>query len=501
MARPASEPEDATPLDGSRIDVSARIGWLLRTNRLAQGIPLRAMAQRLAEAGTPYSVATLSRVETGALRHGAVTGAYERALGLPHGALRSPIDVVCRTFPYSPADVDPDLPTRSLAGFSAACASVASDRPSGPDWLRFAEHHQTGVGLGLPEQQMRPLVRRLASEVGRSVGVAYTTRYEALARLRCSEYADLVDEVARELVLEPAAQVVNDLMSAVAELPTPELLRWTGELLAHPSPPVALGATLAIQNMRSVDGLDAEEWRHLVTPFVRAYDAAADDRRRREQLTLLFKNLPPATRSTIQGRLAARLEPVRGPEAWSPSARNRHFQYVAGLADRVCSTTGMTGRPILTRLLFECLYDFRATRVVTASFLLNASPFVPVLQPLILEAVRTGPDGTTRHGAAALLSALMVPWRKPDVAGWLTGEDVTLAQAGLVVTAHAGAAVPVEVLRGLLADQRVDPRLVLYSAGMCGHAALPDLAGDPTLPPSVRAGAQWWLRQGRRIER
>ncbi len=152
-------------------------------------------------------------------------------------------------------------------------------------------------------------------------------------------------------------------------------------------------------------------------------------------------------------------------------------------------------------MLFECLYDFRATRVVTASFLLNASPFVPVLQPLILEAVRTGPDETTRHGAAALLSALMVPWRQPDVAGWLTGDDVTLAQAGLVVTAHAGAAVPVEVLRALLADQRVDTRLVLYSAGMCGHPALPDLAADPTLPESVRAAAAWWLREGRRIER
>jgi hypothetical protein len=501
MARPASEPEDATPLDGSRIDVSARIGWLLRTNRLAQGIPLRAMAQRLVEAGTPYSVATLSRVETGALRHGAVTGAYERALSLPHGALRSPVDVLCRTFPYSPADVAPDLPPRDLADFSAACAAVTADRPSGPDWLRLAEHHQTGTGLGLPEQLMRPLVRRLAGEVGRSVGVAYTTRYEALARLRCSEYADLVDEVARELVLAPGAQVVNDLMSAVAELPTPGLLRWAGDMLAHPSPPVALGATLAIQNMRSVGGLDAEEWRHLVTPFVRAYEGAAADRARREHLTLLFKNLPPGIRTAVQGRLDARLEPVRGPEAWSPSARNGHFQYVAGLADRVCSATGMSGRPILTRLLFECLYDFRATRVATASFLLNASPFVPMLQPLILETVRTGPDDTTRHGAAALLAALMVPWRKPDVADWLTGTDVTLAHAGLVVTAHAGAAVPVEVLRALLDDPRVDPRLVLYSAGMCGHPALPDLTVDPTLPEPVRAAAAWWLREGRRIRR
>ena len=48
------------------------------------------------------------RAETGVVRSGRVTTAYEEVLGLAAGTVRAPVDILCRTFPQvSPRDADP----------------------------------------------------------------------------------------------------------------------------------------------------------------------------------------------------------------------------------------------------------------------------------------------------------------------------------------------------------------------------------------------------------
>ena len=163
----------------------------------------------------------------------------------------------------------------SLERFSESCEAITAESPSGGAWLRFARHHASDGGFGLPTTLMEPHVRRLADELCRSVGVvAELTRYEALALLRCSAYGDLVDSVLREMVLDPDAQVVYPLTSVLSEQPTPALLHWAGAMLRHESILVAQGASYALQSMLVIGGLRVEDWESLVPHFTSAWHDA-----------------------------------------------------------------------------------------------------------------------------------------------------------------------------------------------------------------------------------
>ena len=108
---------------------------------------------------------------------------YERVLGLSAGALRAPVDLMCRTFPYAPEVVSKAAPS-SLECFSRAYEAIDVAAPTGGAWLEFARQHAGNV-VGLPRTLMEPQVRRLCLELARSTGLARFTRLEALAMLRC----------------------------------------------------------------------------------------------------------------------------------------------------------------------------------------------------------------------------------------------------------------------------------------------------------------------------
>lgn len=485
------EIEDRSPLTGSRIDVAARIGWLLRTWRVARGVPLRTLTGLLPDDLT-FSSSTLSRLETQGVRNGRVIAAYERALGLPYGHLRAPVDVLCRTFAYAPVDQDPFVPESSLAGFSEACRAIEGT-PDGPDWLLFAEFH-TGTDFGLPEDLVRPHVAGLASELGRSVGMSYQLRYEALARLRCSAYEGVVADITRRAVERPGAQRLNDLMSAVSERPTPELLSWCGELLSHPADPVAHAACLAIQNMRSVVGdLRTGHWLALAPAYADACRHHPDGPRG----TILGATLAtcePFFRAEV-ARLLTTPPPVHRPMSWSPD--DDHYEYAATLATQLGGD--QPGRTMLTRLLFELIYDFRATHTVTAAFLLAASIYADPLHPLLGEVALHGPDEVTRHGAAYAFANLMLPHDRTDIGPWLASDDPVIASAGLVLAGHAGIRLPGHQLLRLLHDDGEQCWQALFAAGMAGHPLLAALARDRDASPEMRAAARWWLEEGPRV--
>ncbi len=493
--------DDLTPLDGSRIDVGSRIGWLLRTTRSVHRVPLRQMASGLSESGVQVSVASLSRIESEGLRSGAVIDGYERVLGLDPGHLRSVIDALCRTFDYAPVDVSPGLGPADLDEYSRSVDAVLLDEPRGGDWLRFAREHEDDRRFGLPVRSMQPLVARLASETSRAVGIAYLTRYEALSRLRCSAYAPIVDEVVREIVRDPDTQVVVDLMIVVSERPTRSLFEWATELLSHPTLGVVRGASLAIENMRSVGGISPDAWLGLAPAFVRAYALATDDQPRRVTLTKLFKNLPPRTRTAIRAELKERLEHVPGPVGWDVSRQNAHLELARQLADTVCAEMDHPEQPLLARMLFEILYEFRGTRSGTSGLILMASPFVEVVHPHLMDLAVNGPDETSRDGARGVVSALQTAATDLDVTGWLESGDAGLVHTAYLLLGNAGRSMSDEELEAGLAADPVTAGKAIYSAGMAQHPRLCELAADPTRPGSVRSAAAWWLREGGRIVR
>lgn len=498
MPRPPDEIDDRSALDGNRIDIAARIGWLLRTSRTAAGLSLRDLAAAAGPGAT--SPATLSRVETSGRRSGQVVAAYESALGLPYGHLRAPIDVLCRTFSYAPPDTEPHVPPPTLTGFSAAVDGVR-DAPDGHDWLRFAEYHAASP-FGLTAADARPLVAQLASEVNRAAGSAYQLRYEALAKLRCSAYDRLVDEVVRTAVAAPGMQRPADLLSAVTELPTPELVVWCGDLLGHPSWQIARAGCLGLQNMRSVGGLDQADWMPLVTPLAEACRASVGDPLREPILSGTLASLPSSVRSAVHDLLDRPLAPPRRAIAWTRSRRNAHFSQAAGMAAALCADHGDgADEPMLARFLFEILYDFRATHVVTTSFVLAASPYGRAARELLGRTVLDGPDETTRHGAAYAFANLMLPFDEVDPSPWLAADDPVVRGAGLTIAGFAGAALPPDLLDRCLAEGGEAAHDALFAAGMSGQPELAAIAADPGQPAAIRDGAAWWLREGPRVLR
>lgn len=505
MAQRTEELNDLTPLNGVRINVAARIGWLLRVWRMHRGLTLRDLSGLARHDAGPQAVstATLSRLETSGRRHGVATATYEQACGLGYGALRAPIDVLCRTFDYAPEDVDPFVPAGGLAGFTDSCAAVV-DGATGHDWLRLAEFH-TGTGFGLPADQLSVLVDRLASEVGRATGVGYQLRYEALAQLRCSAYADVVaDGVARAIAVE-GMQRPDDLVSAVTELPTEDLLIWCCELLSDPSWQIARAGCAGLHNLRSVGGLDATAWLGCAPLFVAACERAVGDPDREPYLSAALSASPRPFREAVHAQLGRRLPPARQAQAWSRDRLNQHYSFAEDLANRIASER--YGAPMLARLLFELLYDFRATHAVTSAFLLSASPFAVEVRHAIHDAVVDGPDDVTRHGAAAAFAKLMLPCDGFDPTPWLASEDSVTRGAAWGVSGFAGDTSAADLFGALgvgagigAGDNRaVQGHQVLFGAGMARDARLEHLTRHPDISEGDRLAASWWLTEGGRV--
>jgi hypothetical protein len=496
--RPSAELVDASPLSGATVDVGVRIGWLLKMARLADpgGIARqqRDMVDRLAEVGIRTSVSSLSRLEAGQRVSNDLLEGYETVLGLRPGTLRAPIDALLRTHGEGPIERRrPEPPT--LEEWSVVHDRVSISEPRAIDWLHFADMMADPGVLGLPIGLAAPKIERLARELCRSVHVAHRLRYEALAQLRCSPYAGLVLEIVRKLVDDPGTQVLHDLMSVVAERPTPALLTWCGELLSRELPHVVRGGVVALECMRQRGGA-ALDWQLVEDAFVEAFNDG--ERWRRAVLSHGFRVLPPRVRAELLPRLTHPIEPVRQPMDWSPSRRNLHYNLCVDLAQETTRRIGLDPQPILARLLFEALYDFRETRRSNAIYFLAALPFQDVLAEAMLKA-STSEDATTREGAMEAIAGLSHPAYVDTARAWVRTDEERACTAGLVVLAHAADWIVPDRMRELVMQPYPVGRLAMYAVGMCSDPLVVELALDPEAPEEVRRAARWWLANGSRV--
>lgn len=496
--RPSAELVDASPLSGSSVDVGIRIGWLLKMARLAdpssQARQQRDMVDRLAEVGIRTSVSSLSRLEAGQRVSNDLLEGYETVLGLQAGTLRGPIDALLRTHGEGPIERrHPEPPT--LEEWSACHDRVTVSEPKGIAWLHFADMMAAPGVLGLPADLAGPKVERLTRELSRSVHVAHLLRYEALAQLRCSQYSGLVLDVVRQIVEDPGSQVLYDLMSAVAERPTSALLTWCGELLTRDLPHVVRGGVIALECMRQ-SGVGSIDWEIIQQPFVEAFNDG--EQWRRALLSHGFRVLPPRVRAELLPRLTQPIEPVRQPMDWTPSRRNLHYNLCVDLARDVTQRVGLDPQPILARLLFEAIYDFRETRRGNAIYFLAALPFQEVLAEGMLKA-SASEDETTREGALEAIAGLSHPAYVDTARAWVRTEDERARTSGLVVLAHAADHIVPGRMRELVVEPYPVSRLAMYAVGMCGDPLVVELALDAEAPAEVRQAARWWLANGSRV--
>lgn len=496
--RPSAELVDATPLSGSSVDVGVRIGWLLKMARLAEPSGLarqqRDMVELLARVGVRTSVSSLSRLEAGQRISNDLLEGYETVLGLQAGTLRGPIDSLLRTHGEGPIERRrPGPPT--LEEWSLCHDRVSVSEPKGIDWLHFADMMAAPGVLGLPIDLAGPKIERLTRELARSVHVAHQLRYEALAQLRCSQYGGLVLEVVRHIVDDPGTQVLFDLMSAVAERPTGALLSWCGELLSRDKPHVVRGAVVAIETMRQSGG-GSLDWDSIQRPFVEAFNGG--EHWRRTLLSHAFRVLPPRVRAELLPQLAHPIEQVRQPMDWTPSRRNLHYNLCIDLARQVTERVGLDPQPILARLLFEAIYDFRETRRGNAIYFLAALPFQEVLADAMLEASASD-DELTRVGAMEAIAGLSHPAYVDTARSWVRTDNEHARSAGLVLLAHAADYIVPERMRELAMQPYPVGRLAMYAVGMCGDPLVVGFALDPHVPAEVRQAARWWLANGSRV--
>jgi transcriptional regulator with XRE-family HTH domain len=505
VPRNAETIDDGTPLTASRIDIAARIGWLLRTSRSLAGLSLREMSAALKAHDVTLSATSLSRIESEGQRSVAALDGYAAVLGLPYGALRSPVDALCRSFSYAPP-APPEPVVNSLQRFSHSVEAIMADHPFGGAWLEFARHHASDGGFGLPTTLMEPHVRRLADELGRSVAfTARLTRYEALALLRCSAYGDLVDSVLREMILDPDAQAIYDLTSVLSESPTPALLQWAGTMLRNESIIVARGASYALQSMLVIGGLPVHDWEGLVPHFARAWHDAGSDPTRRTVLTDLCAALPPPVQAQIREtcRVEAGSTPGSPPEppAWSRSRRSAHHGFARSIAADACARLRHHEEPLLERLLLEAMFDPRGVRMATSTMLLASSPFARVLAPLLVERRGDGPDAASRPAALRIALWCHNGEEVPDADALLEAGETTDFELAVMLVGRSGRPLPHHALERGLSGAETTVRKTLQALAMAEDPRLGAIASDRRLPESTRRGARWWLdRSGRILE-
>lgn len=498
MSRSSPTVDDRTPIAGSRVDVAARIGWLLRTHRTVARLSLREMSAALREHGVSLSPASLSRIESeGQLSPAALDG-YAAVLGLPAGSLRATAESLTESFRHRTPR--PGVADRvSLEQFSAAYDAIATPAPTGGAWLEFSRQHLGSCGFGLPIALMRPAVERLASESARSVMPARMVRRMAMSVLRRGAYGTLLGEVAAAAVADPEFQGHWDVMDVLSARPTPALVEWACGLLSDDSTYTVMGSTFLIQSLLLKTGLGLADWAPVVPALDRAWQVAGDDRSRRSALTQLCNALPPQLRDSLR-RVCCPDPPQAAPRTWSRDRANRHYVYAEGIAHEACARRGHAEEPLLARLLFEAFFDPRGVRMSNASVLVTGSPFVDDVVRLILERRDTAPDHASWVAALRVAAFCHASGELEGLPALLGSSDETERVHGLTLASRQDTPLPQPVVERGLAGEELVVRRTLQCLGMQGdELRLKEIEADRTRAEWIRGGARWWLAHGGRV--
>lgn len=489
--------DDPTPLNGPTIDVAARIGWTLRMARITSGGPDDDPRLRTLAAQVGSSAAQLSRLETGQRRDGTLIDGYEEALGLPEGSLRSPVDILCRTFPgSSPRDSHPGQPLLGVREMSALTDKLLSDEPvTGGEWFRWGRSLALPGNHALPTSLFVPVVTRLINELARSAGQGYPVRYEALALLRRSSYGYVVLEVAQDVLDRPHAQGLGDLMSAVGESSTPEAVEWCLDLLRDPRDFAPVVAALALENMDLVDG---PLWERIAEELISAFDYSKPGSVQEEWTAHLIRLAPSSLWQSRGLRPARQLPQSARITDWSRHQTNALWRSAWATSTAMTSVLDLPRQPMLTRLVFEIAYGHWESRAVTSYMLLGALPRLSASlgEHMAAHAEESDDPQVRSRVLRRLIGTVHAPLTTTE--RWLSSDDPEFRAAALQAAGQSGQVLPTDHLRRMLVDPDCT-RQAIYAAGMSAHPELAAWVDDETLPHDVRGALRWWHEQGGRL--
>jgi hypothetical protein len=505
LGRPPNVAEDRLPTEELRGDVRPRIGWLLRTSRLASKDSdlwtLQPFARRLKDLGVNTDAGRVSRWESSqtAVSH-PVIRAYEAALGLAPGHLTAICDGTYRsldwrrTIPARGPSTVSDTSRRLNETFEAVRVSSVT----GGDWLAFADVFAGPDLVFVPDSIWEDITGRLLAEMVRSTGLAYVTRFEALRHLMSR--SDVAGHVARAVGAHMASafgQCQVDAISLLSNVNDQRATRLLLRLLAHHSPKVRTGAAWALRDQLESGRVPAA----LLMELRRAIIGALHDETDEDlgnQFVGLTVFLSPRNRGHVlrsAGRLVddRRLEPVPSyvGEILPAAVASRIAQpLTSGLQH-----AGIDDDPMLTRLAREALFHSDAERRHQASLLLMASPYRDVVAQRCIDQIRATDDQVLVGAASRLLTYLSGPAQSATLTSWLGSPDPERRHAALAALAHVPDWHHDGLARMIESADSALSAVALYAAGMVGEAALQQVARC-SATPAVRSAADWWLRTG-----
>ncbi|MEV6005984.1 XRE family transcriptional regulator [Streptomyces sp. NPDC051976] len=521
---------------GSGTGIRARIGWLLRVNRLygPQEQWTRAGTFAAAFGGgshpQPVSTSKISRWENGLVPvPRTAVSRYEELLALEPGSLLSTVDVTIRNMSAAP------LPTGSGPGAAAARGGTphadqrleallerldSTDTLTARMWDEATAWIAAEPGLRLRRGEWETICHRLLVETVAADGEAWKPRFEGLNRLlnhpgsRRSAIA-----VCAAWAASPDSRVFIETISLLDASPHPDAARhvvaqlraptnsdaFTGALLAcvrklrdhHFSPPQREQVTDAVLGVLADPARAQDPVYPLAVAALRLLPA---DATRRLSGRLRLPGAPPPGHAGADGPAAGqdtrggRLHPLIAARSTAMLPReNPHFQ------DLLLPV-------VVGELLDSPVFDDR----LYAGFLLRATPYrAPVADTLVWELGRQRPAQSTAW-TTRLLEALRIvgtPEERPYVEALATrrGLPVSVQTAAVQALGHMGGSSGTEVWRTLVARHTAAAlgggpgsqdllHHAVYSLAIGRHTdELRRIATVHPLPP-VRTSARWWLR-------
>ena len=498
MARSPDVIVDRSPLDSPVIDVRLRVGWLLRSCRLNSGATAGMAGNAFAkEVGVNPAQVTKWEKASEDVDPVAIE-AYERFLGRPPGSMRGVVEMSRRIFrqPATGRNAAPRRP-EDLDELSMLVWPAMHGDPRGIDWLHFADALNADGPLALPLFTAEPVIDRLTSEMARSVETAFTTRYEALARLRSGPYRTVTLKSVLGLALARDSQIAVELLEVAGELPSAQLFADMCRLLVDTRRPVFEGACRALVNMVAIGGIGPGDLQACVPALAAGYNAVCVDSHRHQIMSGVLRNLPTALCRAVIHELDRPLAPLR----LAGELTRDGAPYVAAQQTAMTIKRELASREdeVLERVLFEALFDPVWVKRYMAKYFLISLPYKDLVVHVVTELGENHPMIEVRRAAAQLLMQMGSGAGVVTAERWALSDDPDTRNAGLASLGNWGGALDPALLNKVVSQGWEIAQRGLYAAGMSGSPVLGEWANDVTQPEEVRAAARWWLRHGSRI--
>ncbi len=508
---------DGTPLNSSKPDIDARIGWLLAMSRLHHADPVfkdgRQFVTALADAGCTASRSLISRWESGEIPISYEgMSAYETALGLEPGRISSLTGYIRAAIPGVKTRVirpQLDVNSRRFALRLDELLDLAEEKKAlARDWQELGWHLAAVPIVHLRARAWEAIAHQIVNLLPRSIRVPYrqysTAAMNIASIVRAQDF--LVDAIDHYLS-DPDAQVLMNPLGMLDQLPTRAAARIVLDMIDNPPTDAVfrMAVWLATQKIAREDFTPEERTRldMLVLRLWRSNPAKTGD-----DLAELIAGLPEGLRSTFTdaatkaGRRRLGYVVEHGEEIVAGKARAMSHEIAESARLRAPQAADYDEDKMLPRLIREGLFHRDSERRHLAALLISASPFGDaVADELLLLLNVSGHPPWVRARAATLTRYLSNDPHRMRMLKFLNDPDLQVAVPIGQAFGHLSfTEFSDQAIRSSLSDRfSAAERAKFYALGMTGSPGLEAIVRSKTAPDWQQAAARWWIGQGSAI--